>query len=366
MRIAIVGAGLAGLTCAAQLQAREHQVTVYEANAAVGGRTATRESELGGFDLGAQYFTATSTAFKHQLSAWRQAGWVEAWQPRLVALEQGAVRPRELDATDAVTNSGATQRWVAVPGMRSLCEQLAQGIDVRTGQQVVALEAQGKSWLLTVHADTVPIAATAGPFDAVILALPAAQAAILLAPVPALAKRAERAHLAPCWTLTLAFQDALPLEFDGAWVSSSRLSWIAREASKPQRRLGERWIAHASSAWSIEHFDDEPERVRSKLQKAFQEATGCAVQPISSDVYRWRFAQADQLMTGNFLWQAKQCVGACGDWFGGQLDGSTGRLEHAYLSGLALAESVGCCNLFPVAPAARSKHSGRSISKKIR
>jgi len=370
MRIAIVGAGLAGLTCAAELQAREHQVTVYEAHAEVGGRTATRDTEAGGFDLGAQYFTARGAAFSKRLAAWREAGWIERWRPKLAILERGVASRRSAAARDVEAARGSdgtkgdASRWVAVPGMHSLCQQLAQGLDVRTSQQVVELQEEGKSWLLKIHADSVPVAATAGPFDAVILALPAAQAALLLQPVPALAQRAARAHLAPCWSLTLAFQQALPLDFDGAWVRSSRLAWIAREPSKPQRRVGERWVAHASPAWSVEHFHDEPERARSKLQKAFHEATGCAMQPLSSAVYRWRFAQADRLLAGSCLWQAKRRLGACGDWFAGELDDSAGRLEHAYLSGLALAETVGCCHLFPVSPALRTKpHSGSMVKK---
>ena len=89
MRIAIVGAGLAGLTCAAELQAREHQVTVYEAHAEVGGRTATRDTEAGGFDLGAQYFTARGAAFSKRLAAWREAG-APSWQFWSAASPAGA------------------------------------------------------------------------------------------------------------------------------------------------------------------------------------------------------------------------------------------------------------------------------------
>ena len=47
MRIAIVGSGIAGLG-AAWLLAREHEVTVFEANAHIGGHTHTHDIELGG------------------------------------------------------------------------------------------------------------------------------------------------------------------------------------------------------------------------------------------------------------------------------------------------------------------------------
>jgi predicted NAD/FAD-dependent oxidoreductase len=333
MYIAIVGAGLAGLICARQLQEQGNHVVVYEKNGEISGRMSTRQTELGGFDYGAQYFTASSENFKKAIVAWRKAGWVSAWDGKLVSLENGEVKPADRSA------ERLKQRYVAVPGMSALGQQLAQGLDIRTEQLVKRIEAHGDQWLLTVESDAVPIDASAGPFDAVILAVPAAQAIPLLKAAPKLATQAEQARFAPCWALMLGFQDSLDLGYDGAWVQSSRLAWIARDASKQQRRPGEHWVALASAAWSIEHFDDDVERAKEKLLKAFHDATGSQVQPIYATIHRWRFAQATQPIPGECLWDGRQRVGACGDWFAAGLEGG-GRVENAYLSGLAMAESL--------------------------
>jgi renalase len=170
MHIAIIGAGIAGLTCARRLQAQGHSVVVYEKNSDISGRMNTRQTELGGFDYGAQYFTAGSTLFKKEIAAWRKAGWVASWEGKLVALEQGVAKP--VGRSDA----RAHQRFVAVPGMSALSRQLAQGLDVRTELLVTAIEKHDKQWLLKVKADTEPIDASAGPFDAVMVAAPADQA----------------------------------------------------------------------------------------------------------------------------------------------------------------------------------------------
>jgi renalase len=333
MHIAIVGAGLAGLVCARQLQEQGNHVVVYEKSSEISGRMATHQTELGGFDHGAQYFTASSESFKQAIVAWRKAGWVSAWDGKLVVLENGQAQPAGRSA------ERLKQRYVAVPGMSALGQQLAQTLDVRTEQLVKGIEAHGDQWLLKVETETVPVNASAGPFDAVVLAVPAAQALPLLRIAPKLAAQAEQARFAPCWALLLGFQDSLDLRYDGAWVQTSRLAWIARDSSKQRRRAGEHWIAHASTAWSIEHFDDDVERAKEKLLKAFHEATGSQVQPLYASVHRWRFAHAIQPVPGECLWDGVQRIGACGDWFETGLEGS-GRVENAYLSGMAMAESL--------------------------
>lgn len=339
MQIAVIGAGVSGLTCARQLQAQGHSVTVYERSRQVSGRMGTRETELGGFDHGAQYFTAVSDAFKKQVSAWRKTGLVAAWEGKLVTLDAAT-------GTAPKAAGRGAQRYVALPGMSALGQNLADGLDVRTEQlvkRIVAADPSGPAknqWLLAVQSDTVPIDAHAGPFDAVIVAIPAEQAALLLDAAPVMAKAAAKTHLAPCWSLMLGFQQPLELGYDGAWISNSRLAWIAHDSSKPARRPGEHWVAQASAAWSEKHLADDEERVREKLLKAFHEATGSRVQPIHAVAHRWRYAQALQPLDKPCLWDAKQKIGACGDWFAAGLEGG-GRAENAYLSGLQLAAQLG-------------------------
>ncbi|MCH8618377.1 FAD-dependent oxidoreductase [Undibacterium sp. TS12] len=330
MHIAVVGAGIAGLTIARQLQTQGHHVTVYEKSMGVSGRMSTRQTELGGFDHGAQYFTASSPRFKKEVADWKKFGWIVPWNAKLVTLDAGKAK--------AAGQSGT--RYVPVPGMSALGKQLAHGLDVRTEHQVGAIEALGKQWLLSIRASTVPVAATAGPFDAVILAMPADQAEPLLSVLPPLSKQARSASLAPCWTLMLGFQHSLDLPYDGAWVNNSRLGWIARDDIKPQHRAGERWVCHATAAWSVEHLEDDAERVKEKLSKAFHEATGSWIQPIHAVAHRWRYAQADKPLATDFLWDAKKGIGACGDWFSAGLDGA-GKVENAFLSAVALARTIG-------------------------
>ncbi len=329
MQVAIIGAGLAGLTAARQCQAQGHHVTVYEKSRGVSGRMSTRQTELGGFDHGAQYFTASSDRFKKEVADWRKLEWVVPWESKLVNLDHGK--------TTAAGKS--SQRFVPVPGMSSLGKQLAHGFDVRLEQQVVALEAYGEQWILSVKTDEIPVAASAGPFDAVIIAIPPEQASVLLKDHASFSKQVASVHLQPCWVLMLGFQHPLNLDYDGAWVANSRLGWIARDTSKPDHRAGERWVCHATAAWSVEHLEDDHERAKEKLSKAFHEATGSPIQAIHAVTHRWRFAQADAPLAESFLWDPKAKIGVCGDWFAAGLDGA-GRVENAFLSGLGIANAL--------------------------
>jgi hypothetical protein len=148
----------------------------------------------------------------------------------------------------------------------------------------------------------------------------------------------SRVTTAPCWTLMLAYPQAvrpdlttLGPQWNAARSTHHRISWLARESSKPGRTTVERWTVQASPAWSAEHLEDDAERVQSKLLKAFAEVTGIRAEPAHADTRRWRYAQPTQPLGQSHLWDASLALGACGDWCLGH------RLEDAFVSGLELA-----------------------------
>ena len=133
----------------------------------------------------------------------------------------------------------------------------------------------------------------------------------------------------------LAFANPLPLEFDGAFVEESPLSWICRNNSKPGRETTDAWVVHASPSWSQEQIDRSPDSVLAPLLAAFWQATGASkVEPLFSAAHRWRYSiPVEPLAKQSIEDRAKKAV-ACGDWCGGP------RVEGAYLSGLAAAEEL--------------------------
>jgi renalase len=340
--IAVVGAGMAGIACARTLRQAGHEVAVFERSDAAGGRMATERSPFGGFDSGAQYFTVRDPRFALALER-SAAGCCRPWSASTV---------RVLDTQGRVAAAGLPPRdphWVPVTGMDALprhwAAPLAAEGRLHTGMRVVALERDAMDagrWQLRTDGNASEAQVHAG-FDAVLLALPAPQAAVLLrgAGAGALAKEAASAEIAPCWTLMVAFPQAsqpgvgtLGPQWNAARSTNHRIAWLAREASKPRREPIERWTIQASEAWSREHLDDDADRIRAKMLRAFSEVTGIRAEPTYAETRLWSYAKTTGPLGRSHLWQPDLGLGVCGDWCLGH------RVEEAFISGLELALAV--------------------------
>lgn len=315
--IAVLGAGISGLACARVLAGARLRVVVFDKGRAPGGRASTRRRDGLAFDHGAQHFTARTAGFLHEVEAWRRAGIAAEWDARVKVLERGVES----------ACSSAPRRHVGVPGMDAVAGYLARGLDVRCGTKVSAVERVGGAWWITSDSG-----ARSGPFDELVAALPSPQVAKLLGDVaPALAARAAAAVMQPTWAVMVELAHPLDVGFDAAFVNASPLSWIARESSKPGRAAGERWVLHASRAWSVLNLEREPEVVARTLLAALADAlTTRELRARHLVAHRWRYALAEPVLEELYLRDAALGVSACGDWCGGA------RVEGAWASGAAL------------------------------
>ncbi len=346
LHVAVVGAGMAGVACARTLVQAGHRVTLFEKSRGFGGRMATRRTEFGGFDHGAQYFTVRDKRFARALLTAQSV--VRPWSVSTV---------RVLDELGHVLASApppAEPHFVAKPGMSALVNHWAQplaqpelfgivGANTLTETRVTHFERDAlhhEQWQL--HAEDADGGQhVIGGFDRVVLAIPHLQAHDLLLAsghTPVLRQTLSTVHVAPCWTLMVAYPQAmqpglphLGPQWNAARSTHHRISWLARENSKPGREPIERWTIQASPDWSSKHLEDDEERVKAKLLKGFAEITGIRATPTHAVVHRWRFAQTQQPLGQSFLHDKTLGIGLCGDWCLGH------RVEDAFVSGLELA-----------------------------
>lgn len=72
--IAIIGSGMAGLSAAHALAAAGLNVQLFDKSRGSGGRMASKRSDAGSLDLGAQYFTARDRRFVEVVQQWQARG----------------------------------------------------------------------------------------------------------------------------------------------------------------------------------------------------------------------------------------------------------------------------------------------------
>ncbi len=344
LHVAVVGAGMAGVVCARTLAQAGHRVTLIDKARGPGGRMSTRHTEFGDFDHGAQYFTVRDARFAQALANAQVL--VRPWSANTV---------RVLDELGHVLVSAPPPKephFVAKPGMSSLLKHWVQPLvdgsaaaDARVlmNARVTRIEPDAlnpEQWQLGME-DAEGAQQVLGTFDRVILAMPHPQAHDLLRSAglaPNLRKALTTVDVAPCWTLMVAFPQAsqpglahLGPQWNAARSTHHRISWVARESSKPGRGSVERWTIQASPEWSAKHLEDDAERIKAKMLKGFAEITGIRAEPTWSQAHRWRFAQTTTALGQAYLLDTHLGVGVCGDWCLGH------RVEDAFVSGLEMA-----------------------------
>ena len=124
----ILGAGLAGLKAARDLQAGGRRVLVLDKGRGVSGRAATRRWDGVPVDHGAQFFTARSEDFRAQVADWLARGVCFEWAKGFHQWDDDGrgVRAPDLKHDDH-------PRYACRAGMSALGKDLASRADGRHG-----------------------------------------------------------------------------------------------------------------------------------------------------------------------------------------------------------------------------------------
>ena len=302
--VTVVGAGLAGIACARTLQQAGVEVRVLERGRRVGGRMASRRIDDRPVDLGASYLTVSDAGFAAVVDDWAVRGLARPW-------------------TDTFAVSGGESksgplRWGAARGLRSLVEDLAEGLDVALEAPVGTVRRDGDGWRVDDSAT-----------DTVVLAMPDPQAHRLLDAEVADALPAG-GTFAPVLALVARWPERV-WDFDGLFVNEHPvLDWVADDG----RRRGDDapvLVAHSGADFASRHLDD-PKAAGPELAGALADLLDLPL-PASTFVHRWTFAKPSGSRSASYA--LVDGLGLCGDGWS-----EKPRVEAAYLSGHALAEAL--------------------------
>ena len=318
--VGIIGAGIAGLSCATRLKDLGFKVHIYEKSRGPSGRMSTRNGEGWSADHGAQYFTARDPLFIDEINTWIKAGVAATWHPRLSVYEGG-----QWQASHSTEN-----RYVGTPNMNSPGKYLAQNLLINFNCAIDKIFQQNGQWFIhSLETGDIDQA-----FDYLVLAIPAPQATVLAKSFDLSSEDFSfDVNMLGCWTVMARFTESLRIPFDAAFINNEIISWISRNNSKPGRSGQETWTIHANPQWSQQWIELDKE-VASKhiLECAKKLGLDCTNAEIF--IHRWRYASGATNLGSGFILNSNMKLGLCGDWLNG------GRVEGAWLSGLKLANGI--------------------------
>ncbi|MEL6790812.1 MAG: FAD-dependent oxidoreductase [Pseudomonadota bacterium] len=312
-RIAIIGAGITGITVARALAEAGHEPTIFEKSRGLGGRLSTRISRSGvQFDHGGQYLTARGDGFAAFLNQAVEKGSGGVW------------------ASEGSSNG--SERIVGTPRMNALLSPFAHALDTRFQHTILPLTRSGRQWALRVEetGDT-------HLFDYVVITTPSVQARALIENAEgALAASLASVDMVPCWALMVAFDTPLETALTTYRDAHKDIAWIARDSTKPGRNSAiDQWVIHASPAWSISHLEEDKQTVAKAFLSLSTPIFGCAMPvPIYSAAHRWRYAMAATPLGDAFIKSEDQTLLVGGDWCLGA------RAEDGFGSAMALARHL--------------------------
>ncbi len=329
-RIAVIGAGIAGLSAARTLVDHRCDVSVFDRGRIAGGRIATRhprpDTDRSAVDHGAPAFSVTDPRFGRHLRAWITQGYCARW-------------------THTEHQNGTTKQahaFVGQPTMDALCSHLGNGIPTHHDTTVTAVTRDDSgAYRLAIDTGSDNAQTDTGPFDAVILAAAPPQSQRLLADLdPSLHDQVGRITTAPAWVLMLELEHPADGAPEVIRLEHPVLQTLIRIDTKPGRehRPGQSvWAAHATADWAASRLDAPRDHIQTALLDATIEALAPHLGTVADQhvlharVHRWSFARTDATIDARCIASNDGTLIICGDGFAGNT------VESAFLSGQAAA-----------------------------
>lgn len=334
-QVIVIGAGIAGLTCARELTRRHIPTVVLERSRGVGGRCATRRI-LGDqpVDHGAPFLHGMTATFFAALEALEAPGRIESWPNRVRG-------PRLSCQPDAFRSNRF--RVAHESGVNAFPKLLARDLDVRREHEVERIVDEGAGLIVR----TTGGAELRAPVVVVATHAPVAWRLVSSCAdgwpgAPAALDAMAEVDTIPTLCVIAAYgpgPDDLPFDI---WypVESPLLHTISHDSTKRPDAAHRVLVLHARPGFSAEWLMAPEEAwVPEMLREAADLLGGWAAKPTWQVAHRWRAGRVRAADThGRAPWFESPRgarIGVIGDAWSHR-----GGLEGAYESGDAMAEHI--------------------------
>lgn len=336
MKIAIIGAGVAGLTAGRELVKGGHEVVVFEKSKGYGGRLSTRyagKNHETKVDHGLPYIELSSEKFTPFVKELGEQGIIEPWIGPFTSYNSKDGIVKELKPSK--------KRFIAPKGMNEVGRFLARHVDVRTETKVGGLTHIGqdrtkkKTWMLNFISSAVESA------DAVIIATPSKQAyAVLNTTIDEIAtlkivREIDEVEYNPSFSFMVGYGDIDAPDWAMLEAEHPVISSIINEKLKRGGNQESSFVVHTTSEFSKECENGNRELVEEKITDALSEVLGgWAAVPNWKQLHFWRYSMVINPLPYPFM----EVIGNDTPIavIGGYMNGNS--LEAAYLSGKAIGE----------------------------
>jgi len=320
--VVIVGAGLSGLMAAHQLKKAGKTFSLLDKGRSVGGRLATRRIGKGVADHGAQFFTARTNTFQKQVDEWIEAGLVYVWGH---GWSDGSLKR---------TPEDGHPRYVTKGGMNQLAKHLAQlpgkicvdtrvtNVSQNNGMWIV-MDSERHTYEGKVLIMTPPVPQTLDLMKRVELSEVDKEAL-------------ERIQYGPCLCGLFVIEGDINLPEPGALQNfENTVYWMADNTEKgisPDEHI---ITMHLSASYSRNNYDVPDEETLEFLQGELQNHLVKGASIKEAQLKKWRYSVPLTTHPRDILQAENLPVIFAGDAFGGR-----GRVEGAYLSGVAAGQAA--------------------------
>jgi renalase len=335
-RIAVIGAGIAGLTCARELNLRGYEPVVFEASDRLGGRCSSRATPVGWIDDAAQSICGATRLASYAVQRPGELAAVHPWTVPATPAEdepKGKDRDKNEDEAD-VTRTLKLMGAVGVPSMAALANAISRPLDVRLNAPIQQAQRRGESWVLRDAAGEID-----EDFRALVLAIPAPLALPLAQESSALVASLRAVRYRSRWVLLLGSERAVGLpgyrEFQGSPIE--RVAAMHSKPGRPSNAL-QRWFVEADEQWSLRHAHVDAETVADLLLDIFRAHAGRSITTNYLCAHQWlhAFVETPAAMGAHSecLWDDELRLGVCGDSV------VASQVDRVHRSGMALARTL--------------------------
>ena len=311
VKVAIIGTGISGLTCAQSLIFSESQfdITLFEKARGPGGRISSRSRQLDQgycqYDHGAPGFHKPQELVQDLIKKFRLGRLLETWE-----------------------HSKDNHYLTAIPAMNALAKFMAKPLHILSRTRIERID---DGHLYDTDDNEY------GPFDLIIFAIPAPQILGIMNNLnEQVHHHLNRVTYAPCRSVLVTSEKKLELE-----NLKNKDIWeiIISQNKKPARSTLNSYVFHAHSDWSAKHVDlSNDDALDLALDLMDLKPSGL----LDAQAHGWLYANITQPYKEHFL-KLQDTVFACGDWCVPEpVTKHTGYrgIENAFLSGHYLAHHL--------------------------